>query len=194
MPSSWPWLMITCWLRPTPESLRSSWMSSRRHDTPLIAYSLSPLRNNVRLIVTSENSIGRAPSALSMVRLTSARPSAERLAEPAKMTSSIFEERTVRGPWAPSTQATASTTFDLPEPLGPTTTVMPGSKSSTALSAKDLKPLMTSDFRYTVGGSLVAGGEQIRDHAHLARSWGTGPRPAMPVVSRCHAVRPHEPR
>ena len=66
-----------------------------------------------------------------------------------KMTSSIFAERTVRGPWAPSTQATASTTFDFPLPLGPTTTVIPGSNSSTAGSAKDLKPLRESDFRNT---------------------------------------------
>ena len=55
----------------------------------------------------------------------------------------------MRGPWAPSTQATASTTLDLPLPLGPTTTVTPGSNSSTAGSAKDLKPLRESDFRNT---------------------------------------------
>ena len=84
-----------------------------------------------------------------MVRATSARPRAGRLAVPMKMTSSIFAERTVRGPWAPSTQATASTTFDLPLPLGPTTTVIPGSNSSTAGSAKDLNPLRESDFRNT---------------------------------------------
>ena len=48
---------------------------------------------------------------------------------PAKMTSSIFWLRTAEGAWAPSTQPMASTTFDLPEPLGPTTTVTPGSIS-----------------------------------------------------------------
>ncbi len=124
-------------------------MSSNRHDTPLIAYSDSPERKRVRRICTSLNSIGRVPSALSMVIETSARPSAGRLAVPAKITSSIFCDRTALGAWAPRTQATASTTLDLPEPLGPTTTVTPGSSSSTAGSANDLNPLMARDFRYT---------------------------------------------
>src|ERR1700722_9779252 len=86
-----------------------------------------------------------------MVSETSARPRAGRSAEPAKMTSSIFDERTVRGPWAPRTQATASTTFDLPLPFGPTTTVTPGSNCNVEGSANDLKPFRVSDFRNTVG-------------------------------------------
>src|SRR5580693_1885609 len=84
-----------------------------------------------------------------MVRDTSARPRAGRLDVPAKMTSSILAERTVRGPCAPSTQATASTMLDLPLPLGPTTTVTPGSKSRVVVSAKDLNPLRVNDFRNT---------------------------------------------
>ncbi len=40
--SSWPWPMIMCCWRPTPESLNSSWMSSSRHGAPLMAYSESP--------------------------------------------------------------------------------------------------------------------------------------------------------
>ncbi len=117
--SIWPWLMMTCCWRPTPLSLSSSWMSSSRHGTPLMAYSLSPLRNSVRVIVTSVNSMGSMPEPLSMVSETSARPRALRLAVPAKMTSSIFCERTALGAWAPSTQPMASTTLDLPLPLGP---------------------------------------------------------------------------
>ena len=116
---------------------------------PLIEYSLSPERNRVRVMVTSARSAESLPELLSMVRETSARPRAGRLAVPMKMTSSIFAERTVRGPWAPSTQATASTTLDLPLPFGPTTTVTPGSNSSTAGSAKDLNPLRERDFRNT---------------------------------------------
>ena len=112
-----------------------------------MAYSLSPERNRVRVMVTSAMSTGSLPEALSMVSETSARPRAARLAVPMKMTSSIFAERRARGPWAPSTQVTASTTLDLPLPLGPTTTVMPGSNSSTVGSAKDLNPFMLSDFR-----------------------------------------------
>src|SRR5690606_30171361 len=67
----------------------------------------------------------------------------------AKMTSSIFCDRTDDGAWAPSTQPIASTTFDLPDPLGPTTTVTPGSSDRLAGSAKDLKPLIWSVLRNT---------------------------------------------
>jgi hypothetical protein len=38
------------------------------------------------------------------------------------------------------TQARASTTLDLPDPLGPTTAVTPGSKSKVVAEAKDLNP------------------------------------------------------
>ena len=48
------------------------------------------------------------------------------------------------------TQARASTTFDFPEPFGPTTHVTPGSNSKDVDDAKDLKPLSVSDFRCTV--------------------------------------------
>src|SRR3954451_23903311 len=76
-----------------------------------------------------------------MVSVTSARPSAGRPAVPAKMTSSILPPRRLLAPCSPSTQAIASTTLDLPEPLGPTTAVMPGSSRSVVGDAKDLKPL-----------------------------------------------------
>jgi hypothetical protein len=145
-------MMMCCW-RPTPASERRSCTSSKRHGTPLIAYSLSPLRNKVRPTVTSLNSSGRSPALLSMVRMTSARPSAARFAVPAKMTSSIFWLRTDEGAWAPSTQAMASTTLLLPDPFGPTTTVTPGSSSITVVSAKDLKPFMVSDLRNIRGKS-----------------------------------------
>ncbi len=125
-------------------------MSSRRHGAPFRAYSLSPVRNSVLVIVTSATSIGRRREALSIVSETSARPRAGRFEVPAKMTSSIFVDRTTFGPWAPSTQATASTTFDLPDPFGPTTTVMPGSSSIVVGSANDLKPLRVSVFRNTL--------------------------------------------
>ena len=132
-------------------------MSRSRHGTPLSAYSDSPLvRNNVRLIVTSENSMGSNPAELSITSSTSARPSAGRAPLPAKMTSSILAPRSVRGPWAPRTQATASTRFDLPDPLGPTTTVTPGSNSSVVFSANDLNPRIVSDFKNTRAGSVLS--------------------------------------
>ena len=95
------------------------------------------------------------PAELSIVRLTSARPSGGRVAVPAKMTSSIFWLRTALGAWAPSTQAMASTTFDLPDPLGPTTTVTPGSSSSVVASANDLKPLRVRLFRNTAPANVT---------------------------------------
>ena len=147
--SSWPWPTMTCISRPMPESLSSSCTSSRRAERPLIAYSEPPLRNIVREIVTSAYSTGSAPSELSMVRATSARPSGARPAVPAKMTSSILPPRSVLAPCSPITQASASTTFDLPEPFGPTTQVMPGSKVSEVAEANDLKPRRVRFFRYT---------------------------------------------
>src|SRR5271168_5223038 len=140
-------------------------MSSSRHGAPLMAYSLSPERKSVRVMVTSDRSTGSLPEALSMVSETSARPSAGRDDVPAKITSSIFAERSERGPWAPSTQVTASTTLDLPLPLGPTTTVTPGSNSSTVGSAKDLKPFMLSDFR-NIGATLPEAYACARWEAH----------------------------
>ncbi len=49
------------------------------------------------------------------------------------------------------TQEKASTTLDLPDPFGPTTQVMPGSKRSVVAEAKDLKPRRVSVFTYTRG-------------------------------------------
>src|SRR6056297_729243 len=148
---------MTCCCRPTPASESSSCTSSRRQGTPLIAYSESPLRNSTRVTVTSLNSTPRVPSELSMVIVTSARPRAGRDAVPAKMTSSIFWLRTALGAWAPSTQATASTTLDLPDPLGPTTTVTPGSSTIVVLSANDLNPLRLRLFRNTAAAKLPVG-------------------------------------
>src|SRR5579875_1880745 len=93
--------------------------------------------------------MGSALSVLSIVNVTSARPSGGRPAVPAKMTSSILPPRSALAPCSPSTQAIASTTLDLPEPFGPTTAVMPGSKRRVVADAKDLKPFRVSDFRCT---------------------------------------------
>ena len=103
----------------------------------------------MREIVTSAYSIGSAPSELSIVSETSARPSGALPLVPAKMTSSIFPPRKDLAPCSPITQVRASTTFDLPEPLGPTTQVMPGSRRSVVAEAKDLKPFSVILFKYT---------------------------------------------
>ena len=132
-----------------PESESSSWTSISRQVLPLISYSLAPSRNIRRVIDTSVYSIGSAPSVLSMVRLTSARPSGARPAVPAKMTSSILPPRRSFAPWVPMTQRSASSTLDLPEPLGPTTQVIPGSKRNVVADANDLNPLSVRLFKCT---------------------------------------------
>lgn len=117
--------------------------------SPLIWYSLPPLRNMIRVMVTSAYSMGSAPSELSMVRETSARPSGGRPVVPAKMTSSIFPPRRDLAPCSPMTQESASTTLDLPEPFGPTTQVIPGSKRRVVAEAKDLNPRRVMALRCT---------------------------------------------
>ena len=88
-----------------------------------------------------------------MVSATSARPSGGRPAVPAKMTSSILPPRSDFAPCSPITQARASTTLDLPDPLGPTMQVMPGSSWSVVAEAKDLKPAQGQALQVHVGSS-----------------------------------------
>src|SRR6516225_3949939 len=100
-----------------------------------------------------------------MVSVTSARPSGGREAVPANTTSSILPPRSLLAPCSPITQAKASTMFDLPDPFGPTTQVIPGSNRNEVAEAKDLNPRRVRVFTYTRGLSsppLVAppgGGE-----------------------------------
>src|SRR5215813_10156374 len=93
--------------------------------------------------------MGSAPSVLSMVSVTSARPSGGREEVPANTTSSILPPRRGLTPCSPMTQERASTTFDLPDPLGPTTQVMPGSNRRVVGEAKDLKPFSVRLLRCT---------------------------------------------
>ena len=67
-----------------------------------------------------------------------------RRAVPPKITSSMPPPRTWRGAVSPMTQRSASTRFDLPQPLGPTIPVRPGSMCSSVASTKDLKPATLS--------------------------------------------------
>ena len=91
---------------------------------------------------------------LSIVSDTSARPSAGRSGVPAKMTSSILPPRSVRGPWAPSTHATASTRFDLPEPFGPDHDRHARLELEDGLVGERLEALSVSDLRNTRGPLL----------------------------------------
>ena len=63
---------------------------------------------------------------------------------PLKMTSDMSLPRRLLALCSPSTHLMASTMFDLPDPLGPTITVIPGGNSNRVLSAKLLKPTSSS--------------------------------------------------
>ena len=118
--------------------------------------------------------MGSAPSALSIVSVTSARPSGARPDVPAKMTSSIFPPRRALAPCSPSTQLMASTTLDFPEPFGPTTQVMPGSRRSVVAEAKDLKPFSVRLLRCT---GRLRGRSRCRERTGRGRRSGLGEAP-----------------
>src|SRR5690625_3954301 len=65
------------------------------------------------------------------------------------MTSAMLPPRSDFTPCSPITQDSASTTFDLPDPFGPTTHVIPGSRCRVVADAKDLNPRSVSVLRYT---------------------------------------------
>src|SRR6187200_3443739 len=136
----------------------------------------------VREIVTSAYSIGSAPSVLSIVRATSARPSGARPDVPAKMTSSILPPRRLLAPCSPMTQARASTTLDLPEPFGPTMQVMPGSSRSEVADANDLNPRRVRLLTYTSDGLLWGGDERPHCSGRGGRAIRKPGVPAMPGV------------
>jgi hypothetical protein len=118
----------------------------------LSRYSDSPVRYSRREIWISEkaaNAGGAVPSLLSNESVTSAIPTGASPSEPAKITSSMPLPRSRRGACSPITQRIASTTFDLPQPFGPTTPVMPGLNETTVLSTNDLKPWSSSDLSRT---------------------------------------------
>ena len=109
--------------------------------------------------------IDSAPSVLSRRKTTWARPnwdfppfSAPFVPEPAKITSCMEPPRRVFAPCSPITQASASIIFDFPEPLGPTTALMPGANSNVVDDAKDLKPRRVSEVRCT--DCLSSGGNR----------------------------------
>src|SRR3954467_9816897 len=74
------------------------------------------------------------------------------------MPSSILPPRSDLAPCSPITQASASTTLDLPEPLGPTMQVIPGSSCRVVADANDLNPRSVRLLRYTGLPSESGGG------------------------------------
>src|SRR6266478_5070603 len=97
--------------------------------------------------VSITNRAASASSGSSIVMVTSARPIGGRLVVPLKIQSAMRSAR--RDLWlcSPKTQEMASTTFDLPQPLGPTIHVVPEPLNVTTVrSQNDLKPTI-STFR-----------------------------------------------
>src|SRR6476620_1765355 len=87
-----------------------------------------------------------------------------RLLEPLKMTSAISPPRSDLADCSPRIHRTASTTFDFPDPFGPTTPVIPGAKSNRVLSANDLNP--TSSSRLSMAG-VESQGSGVRNRRQL---------------------------
>ena len=197
--SIWPWLTITCCWRPTPASDSSSCTSSRRHGTPLIEYSESPLRNRMRVTVISLRSTPSVPSELSIVMLTSARPSAGRFAVPAKITSSIFWLRTDFGACAPSTQAMRVDDVRLARAVRPDDDRDPGLQDHRRAVGEGLEALEVETLQEHSSGRTYSRDRPLprnRRRCRLAdrrQCWQTGqkwvPRPA--VVVRRIQPRPH---
>src|SRR4051812_20406788 len=124
-------------------------MSFRRQGWLLIRYSVSPLRKARRVIMIWVYSEGSTPESLLMSKETSAMFRGGLSAVPLKMTSSILLERKALARCSPSTQRMASMMLDLPQPLGPTTEVMPSpGKLTSTLLAKDLNPKILSLLKY----------------------------------------------
>src|SRR3954470_12533103 len=84
--------------------------------------------------------------------------------------SCIDGPRTLSGLCSPSAHSTASVTFDLPQPFGPTITLTPGENTSLVRSAKDLKPLMVIELRCMRCGRLAEASRAAR--TTLLRSVG----------------------
>src|SRR6056297_3531485 len=95
-------------------------------------------------VSASLNPAGASLSELSICNATSAKLRAGREAAPAKITSSMPPPRMAVGRFSPMTQRSASSRFDLPQPLGPTTPVRPCAICRSVGSTKLLKPVSLS--------------------------------------------------
>src|SRR3984957_12332405 len=109
----------------------------------------SPEDSDGSVVETSTSSSGASStlatasdsSGSTSVSVTSAIPKGDRLAVPLKMQSDMRSARSILWLCSPKTQEMASTTFDLPQPLGPTMQVIPLPLNVIGVfSKKDLKP------------------------------------------------------
>src|SRR5882724_1850565 len=86
---------------------------------------------------------------------------------PPKITSSIPAPRMEVGRFSPITQRIASRRLDLPQPLGPTIPVSPGSMNSSVGSTKDLKPLSLRRVNFNVSFLLPPPVEALFLHKRI---------------------------
>src|SRR4029078_5384497 len=91
---------------------------------------------------------GSVPHSLSRTSSTSHTPAGGRESDPAKSTSWPVGARSCTGDETAIAHWRASAILDLPEPLGPTTTAIPWSNTSSTLPGNDLKPRILSALRY----------------------------------------------
>src|SRR6266403_562696 len=97
-----------------------------------------------------------ASSGSSMVMVTSARPRGGRFVVPLKMQSAMRSARSDLWLCSPRTQEMASTTLDLPQPLGPTMQVVPDPLNVTTVrSQNDLKPTISTFRSFSKMSPLV---------------------------------------
>ena len=127
--------------------MNSSLMSFKRQGFPLRKYDELPSRVSRRVMATSSLSMPSCAPTWSSTKVTSANAIPRRVAQPLKITSVMSSPRRALADCSPITHLMESTMFDLPQPLGPMTAVIPSSKSKVMRSANDLKPNVSNRFR-----------------------------------------------
>src|ERR1700737_3077378 len=130
----------------------------------------------------STNPSASASSGSSNVIVTSANPIGGRFVVPLKMQSAMRSARSDLWLCSPRTQEMASTTFDFPQPFGPTIQVVPMPLNVTTVrSQNDLKPTI-STFR-----SLSKVSPLVPHHATCLKLY---PDPKAQVCRRAALLRP----
>src|SRR5262245_40791457 len=120
------------------------------------------------------------------------------------MTPSISAARIALCEASPMTQRSASTRFDLPQPLGPTMPVRPFSMGTSVGSTNDLKPMMRRRLSFipllrcgvsTTGAGAEAPRSAPRRHGHSPHFAGRMNQPVIPSNWGCrHFPRRRAPR
>src|SRR5204862_1470333 len=91
---------------------------------------------------------------------------------PLKITSSIFPPRRFLADCSPSTHEMASAMLLFPQPLGPTTPVIPSPKTREVRSAKDLKPLISSFSSLNIHRSVTVDARPLHNRV-MIKFWHT---------------------